>query len=59
MDNIGGAEEMYHHTAEIINMDEMDQMMKFLHKLHLKPKMTHHTNDLIFICMTSNISVKS
>jgi hypothetical protein len=31
---------MYHHPAEIINMDEIDQMMKFLHKLHLKRQMT-------------------
>jgi len=36
----GGSEEMYHHPAEIINMDEIDQMMKFLHKLHIKRKMT-------------------
>ncbi len=36
----GGSEEMYHHPAEVINMDEIDQMMKFLHKLHLKRKMT-------------------
>lgn len=36
----GGLEEMYHHPAEIINMDEIDQMMKFLYKLHLKWKMT-------------------
>jgi hypothetical protein len=29
-----------HIDDEMDNMDEIDQMMKFLHKLHLKRKMT-------------------